>query len=85
MRPAFYLYLAAHFGVQFLVGLTDQTFVATAGGPSAALSPNLIQATMALLSGLGAALHSDRNRALHLVTWLAALAARIGKSALTIG
>ncbi len=85
MRPVFYLYLAAHFGMQFLVGLTDQTFVATAGGPPAALSPNLVQATKALLSGLGAALHSDRHRALHLVTWLAVVAVVIGTSALTIG
>jgi len=37
------------------------------------------------LSAVGAVLHSDRNRALHLVAWLAVLAAIIGQSALTIG
>ena len=86
MRSAFYLYLSAHFGMVLLLGLTGQIRWVADGGPSTALIPNLLPtAMMTGRSAVGAALHSDRNRALHLVAWLAVLVAVIGRSALTIG
>ncbi len=85
VRSAFYLYLAAHFGVAVLQQLTQQTFVVAEGGPSTALIPSVVPAMiMGGVSAVGAALHSERNRALHLVVWLAALVVIIGQSGLTI-
>jgi hypothetical protein len=40
---------------------------------------------LAGLSAVGAALNSERDRAFHLLAWLAVLALVIGQSALTIG
>ena len=86
VRPAFYVYLAAHFCVAVLLGLTQKIFVGGDGGPSTALIPILLPAaTMAGLSAVGAAFHSERNRALHLVAWLVVLAVVIGQSDLAIG
>ncbi len=86
VRSAFYLYLSAHFGMVLLLGLTGQISWVADGDPSTALIPNLLPtAMMTGLSAVGAALHSDRNRALHLVAWLAVLFAVIGRGALTIG
>ncbi|MBW2385750.1 MAG: hypothetical protein JRG92_19125 [Deltaproteobacteria bacterium] len=86
VRSAFYLYLAAHFALAFLLGLTQGTFVVTDGASSTALLPSLIPAAMMTgLSAVGAALHSERSRALHLVIWVTALAVVIGQSALTLG
>ena len=51
MRSAFYLYRASHFGVVLLVGLTQETFAVTDGGPpTSGLVP---AATMAGLSAGG--------------------------------
>ena len=86
VRPAFYLFLAAHFGVVVLLGLARKIFVVADGDPSTTLISSLVPpAMMTGLSAVGAALHSERNRALHLVAWLALLAVVIGLGDLTIG
>ena len=89
LRPlpsAFYLYLAAHFAVAVLLGLTLESSVVADGGPSTAAIASLLPAAlMTGLSALGAVLHSERDRALHLGAWLVVLVAVIGQSALTIG
>ncbi len=69
-----------------LLGLTHEVIGVADGGPSTALLPTLVPpAVMTGLSAVGAILHSERDRALHLVAWLAVLAVVIGLGDLTIG
>ncbi len=79
------LYLAA-FVLVLLVGLTQETFAVTDQVALTTGIPTLLPpATLAGLSAVGAALNSERDRAFHLLAWLAVLALVIGQSALTIG
>ena len=86
VRSPFYLYLAAHFGVVLLHGIARSILLVTDAGPSTEPNPSLVpSAIMTGLSAAGAVLNGERNRALHLVAWLAVLVFVIRQSALTIG